>query len=219
MEIDYRCSSDFWNQVFSGENDAIPLSKKLDNDVLDDAISWLCEGSSFVLDFGCGNGMMLFLCALYGTNEHLGIDLSKEAILCARRNAARMPAGRYDFQEGGVEALQSVPNSSYDAVILSNIVDNLYPEDGLALLKESARILKDGGKTLVKLNPYITPEQIVEWNIKPISGNLLDDGLLLWNNSTEQWREIFSAQFAIVCESEVYYPEHEQTNRLFLLKK
>ena len=26
-----------------------------------------------VLDFGCGNGIVLFLCSLYGTKTHIGI--------------------------------------------------------------------------------------------------------------------------------------------------
>jgi len=50
-------------------------------------------------------------------------------------------------------------------------------------------------------------------------GNLLDDGLLLWNNTTEAWRKILERYFRIERYEEIYYPEHEQTNRLFLVGK
>ncbi len=127
--------------------------------------------------------------------------------------------GSFLFHQGGVEALSPFSEASFDAIILSNILDNLYPEDAMLLLDECARILKTGGKVLVKLNSYLSQEQISEWKIKTIAGNLLDDGLLLWNNSTEHWREILTGHFVIEREGEVYYKEHEQTNRLFYLLK
>ncbi|MEN6636490.1 MAG: class I SAM-dependent methyltransferase [Clostridiaceae bacterium] len=182
-------------------------------------IDWLCDGTSRVLDFGCGNGTLLFLCALRGTTNHLGIDLSQEAILCAKRKAERMSRGMFSFWQGGVEQLSKIADASFDAIILSNIIDNLYPEDANLLVDECARILQGSGKVLVKLNPHLSKEQIADWSIKEISGNLLDDGLLLWNNTTEEWRDFFSSRFNILRENEVYYPEHDQTNRLFYLIK
>ena len=217
--MDYQRCIAFWDQVFSAEGDALPNGATTGSEAFDQALSWLCDGTDHVLDFGCGNGSMLFLCAQNGTSQHIGIDLSQEAILCAKRKAERAQPGTFSFLQDGVEALTSIPDASTDAIILSNIVDNLYPKDANCLIGESARILKHGGKALIKLNQYLTQEQIAEWNIRPICGNLLDDGLLLWNNPTEEWRAFFSAQFTIYRETEVYYPEHEQTNRLFFLIK
>ncbi|MFL0253320.1 hypothetical protein ACJDT4_23210 [Clostridium neuense] len=48
-------------------------------------------------------------------------------------------------------------------MVLSNIIDNLYPYDAEILMNEVERILKAKGKALVKLNPYITKEQIMEY--------------------------------------------------------
>ncbi|MEA4913300.1 MAG: class I SAM-dependent methyltransferase [Christensenella sp.] len=201
------------------EDATVPGQGTSGNAALDEAIAWLCGGTDRVLDFGCGNGVMQFLCAQNGTRDHVGIDLSDEAILCAQRKAAHMSAGVYRFERGGVEAFSKYPNESFDAVILSNIVDNLFPEDATQLISESARVLKAGGKVLVKLNPYLTQEQIAVWNIKAISGNLLDDGLILWNNTTEEWRDLFTPHFTVYQQEEVYYPEYKQTNRLFYLVK
>ena len=217
--MDYQRCVSYWNQVFSKENDGAPNEVTSGNALLGQALIWLCDGASRVLDFGCGNGVMLFLCAQNGTQDHFGIDLSDEAINCAKRKATQMSKGTYIFKQGGVESLSAFPSESFDAVILSNIVDNLYPEDALRLRNEAARILKNGGKALIKLNPYLTQEQISVWGIRVISGHLLNDGLLLWNNTTEEWHTFFSAQFEVYHETEIYYPEHEQTNRLLCLIK
>ena len=219
MELDYQKCIAFWDEVFSKEDSGVPNAAASGNDVLDEAIKWLCSGANRVLDFGCGSGVMLFLCAQNGTRDHVGIDLSQKAILCAGRKSGQMTIADFQFMQSGVESLKNYPDASFDAVILSNIVDNLFPEDALLLLNESARVLKTGGKALIKLNPYLAQEQIAAWNIKTISGNLLDDGLLLWNNTTEEWCDLFTPYFTIYREAEIYYPEHEQTNRLFYLVK
>ena len=218
-DLNYKRCIAFWDQVFSQEVDSRQEESTTGNEALDQALAWLCEGSSLVLDFGCGNGSMLRLCSLFGTCELLGIDLSQEAILLAKRRTEKINTGTFSFQQGGVELLASIPDASVDAIILSNIIDNLYPKDASILINECSRVLKSSGKVLVKLNPHLTKQQIKEWNIRTISGNLLDDGLLLWNNTTDEWRAFFSAHFEIAYETEIYYSEHDQTNRLFYLVK
>lgn len=213
----YKHCIDYWDSVFSSESDLITNHISTGNEALDEALRWLCDGAQSVIDFGCGNSSMLFSCAQNGTKEHLGVDLSKEAVVLSKRRADKFQVGSYSFLQGGVEILSSIPDASFDAMILSNIIDNLFPDDARTLLAECARILIKEGRLLVKLNPYVTPSQINEWNIKQISGNLLDDGLLLWNNTTEQWRTLFKKHFSVFHEEEIYYPEHEQINRVFYL--
>jgi len=216
---DYSRCIDQWNSIFSGESCVVSSTQKLGIPVLDEALDWLCDGTESVLDFGCGNGSLLFSCALRGMKRMIGIDLSRSGIQNALLRAEKMQAGLFLFLEGSLERLAELDSESIDGIILSNILDNLYPEDARALLAECFRILRCGGKTLIKLNPYLTQEQIEEWGIKTIAGNLLDDGILLWNNSTEEWRGILSSYFAIKRDAEVYYPEHDQTNRLFFAYK
>lgn len=109
-------------------------------------------------------------------------------------------------------------SSSVDAVILSNIMDNLYPEDAAAVLTEVKRILRTNGKLLLKLNPYITAAQIKAWGIRVIEGNLLDDGMLLWNQTTPEWGAFLGARFHIERFENIYYEEHAQYNRMYLLR-
>lgn len=208
-----------WNNIFSKEVPKTPTKSSSGNNALDKGIEWICNGTANILDFGCGNGTMLFLCAINGTKYNVGIDLSEKGIESAQIRAKQMTKGEFHFVQGSIDALKNIGNSSFDAVILSNIIDNLYPDDAEVLVKEVERVLKDNGKILVKLNPYITTEQIVEWDIKVIKDNLLDDGLILLNNTTDEWKNFFERKFDINQYEEIYYPEYNQTNRMFRLIK
>ncbi len=215
----YRHCIAQWDDIFSEISTKIPSGPSSGNASLDKGIAWVSEATDSILDFGCGHGTMLFLCARNGTKHHMGIDLSKIAIQKARERAKQMPVGEYCFTQGSIKQLEQIEDASVDAVILSNILDNLYPEDMQALLKETKRVLRDKGKLLVKLNPWLTQEQIRQWEINVIHGDLLDDGMLLLNYATEVWEQIFKADFNIAAYTEVKFPEHEQINRMFCLTK
>jgi len=208
-----------WNNIFSKEIPNVPTKSTSGNETLDKGIRWICNGTEKILDFGCGNGTMLFLCAINGTKLNIGIDLSEKAIEVAKKRAEQMTQGEFDFSQGGIDKLKNIDDSEVDAVILSNIIDNLYPDDAEVLMNEVERVLKENGKVLVKVNPYVTTEQISEWNIKVVKDNLLDDGLILWNNTTDEWIKFFERKFDIRQYEEIYYPEYEQYNRMFWLVK
>lgn len=213
----YNRIAEYWDKVFS-KIDIDPItSKSIGHDDLDKALDWLCQNSNSILDFGCGNGSLLFKCYLRGTKIHRGIDISEEGIKVARKIQKESKKENFIFAVGGVESLESIANISFEGVILSNVIDNLIPSDAFRVLEEVKRILKVDGKVLMKLNPFLTDEQIKEWDIKIIEKNLLDDGLYLWNQTTEEWTELLEDYFSIVKYEDIYYPEHEQYNRLFLL--
>lgn len=215
----YDKCKDKWDIIFGEQKPSFPLTESSGNEGVDKGIQWVCEGTDTILDFGCGNGMLLFLCAFQGTKTHIGLDISEQAIENAKELSSHANQGKFQFIRGGIHQLQKFDDSIADAVILSNIIDNLYPEDAQIVLTETARILKDNGKVLVKLNPFITDTQIKEWQIKIIKDNLLDDGFILWNNTTDQWKSLLEKNFTIHEFQEVYYPEHEQYNRMFLITK
>lgn len=208
-----------WDEVFAAETPDVPRSALCENTALNAAFDWLTKKAQDVLDFGCGNGVALFYCALRGTSRHTGMDLSARAIDSARQRAEKMPCGAFRFLCGGVETLEQLPDESMDALIFSNILDNLYPEDARRALCQARRILRPGARALIKLNPYITREQQAAWGVHTIEGNLLDDGLLLWNNTDGQWREEIGKQLEIVQEHDVFYAEFDHHNRLFLAEK
>lgn len=219
MEIGYEKYIKAEDEIYRSLNINIPKNKSTGNEELDKGLNWISDGVKTLFDFGCGNGTMIFYCALRGVESLHGIDLSTEAIKLSKERAKLMKFGSYDFKVGSIRELKSISDEIYDGIILSNIVDNLKPKDATELLGQAKRILKSNGKILIKLNPYITEEQIKEWNIKIIENNLLDDGLLLWNQTTEQWRELLQQYFKEEEFVDIYFPEHDQYNRMFLMRK
>lgn len=208
-----------WNKIFSRESAKIPPKLTVGNNEIDKGISWICNGSNSIVDFGCGNGTMLCLCAMNGTKLNIGIDLSDKAIVNAKKISKKMTNGEFSFIVGGIECINNINDESVDAVILFNIIDNLHPEDAEILLNEVFRILKKNGKVLVKLNDFINNEKIQELGIRVIKDNLLDDGLLLLNNSTKEWTSFFENKFTIKHYRRVYYEEYNEFNRMFYLVK
>ena len=147
------------------------------------------------------------------------MDLSPAGISNARLRFRRAGLEPFTLLVGGVETLEQWPPDSFDAILLSNILDNLYPQDAMTLLSQCHRLLRPRGRILVKLNPWLSPEQIQTWGIQVLEDNLLDDGLLLWNNTDRQWRTLMEAYFTIREAREIYYPEFDQINRLILAEK
>ena len=207
----------YWDNVFGGEAAAPPQSGDTGNDVMNRGLDWLCEGAESLLDFGCGNGNMLFRCAFRGTAKHTGIDLSSGGIARAEAVSRSMPCGSYRFVEGGIDALDEIPASSVDGVILSNIVDNVDMDNAVRILEHAHRIARAGARLFIKLNPYLTEQQIAEWNIRIIKDDLLDDGLLLLNMPTERWLALFDRYFKLYHCEDVYFKQYDQTNRVFLM--
>lgn len=218
-KAEYAKCIGFWNEVFAREVPVFPKAAKTGIEEFDAGIAWLADGSESVVDFGCGNGTLLFICRNLGTKTHIGIDLSEQAIKSAVERSRAVQNENFSFINGGTEQLKRIADNSVDAAILSNILDNLYPDDAVSALYEIHRLLKSGGKLLVKLNPFLSEKQIKEWNIKTIEGNLLDDGLLLWNNTDAEWERLFKEKFSTVAKKEIYYKEAEQINRMYLLLK
>jgi len=219
MDERYVKSMEAENEIYKGisENVTVPKGRSTGWERFDQALDWLCKESENVLDFGCGSGSLLFLCANRGTKKHLGIDLAEEAVQYAKKRSECMQQGEYEFCTGSIEQLKRLADQSIDSVILSNILDNVYPDDARQVLSECSRILKPKGKLLVKLNPYVTEEQITEWNMKELEPEVYDDGFILWNRTTKDWIWELQKYFSIEDSYEFYIAEAEQVNRVFLL--
>ncbi|QSX06572.1 class I SAM-dependent methyltransferase [Sedimentibacter sp. zth1] len=218
MNINYDKYIKVENDIYKGvEKISVPSSTDIGNEQLDKGLDWLCENTDKLLDFGCGSGSMLFSCALRGVKELIGIDMSDEGIKLCNNRAKLMKLGSYKFIQGTVNELNLIEDNSIDGAILSNVIDNIAPNDSMEVLKQIRRIVKKSGKILIKLNPYIKEDQIKEYNIKTIEGNLLDDGLLLWNQTTEEWRTLLLQYFNEKEYVDVYFKEYDQYNRMFLM--
>ncbi|MCM3901186.1 MAG: arsenite methyltransferase [Pyrinomonadaceae bacterium] len=115
------------------------------------AIANLREGET-VVDLGSGGGLDVFLASAKVGPEGraIGIDMTKEMIELARRNAEKqLEAGAINNVEFHLATIDKLPleDSTVDCVI-SNCVINLAP-DKKAVFCEIARVLKPGGRVAV----------------------------------------------------------------------
>jgi 2-polyprenyl-3-methyl-5-hydroxy-6-metoxy-1,4-benzoquinol methylase len=123
------------------------------------------NGSTSLLDVGCGEGFFLFNASKAGYVTK-GVELSQEAVAYARNEFG------LDVEAKPFEQLR-FPENSFDVVTLWQVLEHLpHP---LAILKEVNRILKPGGLLAVS-TPDIggIPARILGkgwWNIRKIHIN------------------------------------------------
>ena len=114
------------------------------------AIANLREGET-VVDLGSGGGLDVFLASakVGPAGRAVGIDMTREMIALARRNASKLEGGAPANVEFHLATIDELPlaDGSVDCVI-SNCVINLAP-DKRAVFREIARVLKPGGRVAV----------------------------------------------------------------------
>jgi arsenite methyltransferase len=127
------------------------------------AVAELHEGET-VLDLGSGGGIDVILSAkrVGPTGTVYGLDMTDEMLALAQRNARDAGATNVHFLKGVIEAIP-LPAESVD-VVISNCVVNL-STDKAAVLTETARVLKHGGRigiADVVAEDHVTPEERLE---------------------------------------------------------
>ena len=113
------------------------------------ALAELHEGD-VVLDLGSGGGIDVLLSAkrVGLTGKVYGLDMTDEMLALALENAANGGVSNVEFLKGHIEAIP-LPSNRVD-VVISNCVINL-SGDKRAVLAESFRVLKPGGRFVVSV--------------------------------------------------------------------
>jgi len=106
------------------------------------------------LDLGCGDASTLaFLSALMPSARFTGVDPSPGMISAA----GAMNITRADFAVADASSLP-YPDSHFDAVLLANVLHHIDPGSRAAVLAETGRVLKTGGRLYVfehnPMNPF-----------------------------------------------------------------
>ena len=120
------------------------------------------HGGQVVLDLGCGAGMDALLAArrVGPSGRVLGVDLTEEMILKARKNAEASGLTNVEFHHGDVESLP-LTNVSVD-VVISNGVFNLCLNKP-RVVAEAFRVLRTDGQMWmadVILEDHVTHDKV-----------------------------------------------------------
>lgn len=103
------------------------------------------RGRLKILDAGCGTGGMLYPLASLG--EVTGIDFSQQAtLLCSERKCGTI-------LQGSVTDLPFA-DSSFDLITCFDVIYHLAVSDDEAVLREFRRVLRPGGRLLIRVPAY-----------------------------------------------------------------
>lgn len=110
-----------------------------------------------VLDVGCGRGELVFYCASRSAAS-VGIDYSTESISLAKYARTKQSLSvqkKTKFIKMDAKHIK-FPDSSFDLVIMTGVVEHLYPEEIEISFKEVKRVLKPNGRFLIHTAPSKT---------------------------------------------------------------
>jgi SAM-dependent methyltransferase len=107
-----------------------------------------------ILDFGCGDGVLLSVAEKLGYRNLFGVDLS-QALLdrAARITSAKLQAG------DGLDYLNSATDGAFDAIAAFDVFEHLTRPQLLETCRAIMRTLSPGGRLLVRVpnggSPYV----------------------------------------------------------------
>ncbi|MCW4039457.1 MAG: methyltransferase domain-containing protein [Candidatus Bathyarchaeota archaeon] len=135
-----------------------------------------------VLDLGCGAGLdMYFYAKAVGSEgKVIGVDISEEMVLKARKNMEQVNVTNVEIKCGHADEIP-LDDNAVD-VVASNGIYNLSPNTE-AVLREVLRVLKPGGRTvfceivLKKALPKEIRKNITDW-FRCIGGALPKKGFV-----------------------------------------
>lgn len=222
----YEKTSYYWNDIYEKQEVYNPSETRFNED-LESALNWVSQKGGTLMDFGSGDGKMLLRCLEKGGVKSIGVDLSFHAISLSRRSAApHFENLRTKWIWGDVKSLFPLPDACVNGVILSLILDQTHPEDGLTLLRMTHRLLDKKGRLLLILNPYLEPSEVKAQALEPLlsddgdlieNGYLTKDGLYRWNLSDEAVLALFEPEYQVK-EQSVLALDDGTFNRLYLFE-
>ena len=147
-----------------------------------------------VLDVGCGPGSITRgLAERVAPGEVVGVDLSRETLESARRDAAARGLDNLRYEEGSVYALP-FPDASFDVAYAHQVIQHLRERE--AALREMLRVVRPGGLLAIR---EVDWETVAYWPREPWIDRFVDVHLKTWyRNGGEpamgrQLRALFNA--------------------------
>jgi 2-polyprenyl-6-hydroxyphenyl methylase/3-demethylubiquinone-9 3-methyltransferase len=118
-----------------------------------------------VADLGCGNGLLLDVIA-HRVGHYFGVDFSDEFIAEARSRHANQSACRVDFACQSIEEFCTQHRGGIDRAFSLDVVEHVYDEQLLPILKSIRSCLKPQGRLYVHTpNGEFLLERLKEWGV------------------------------------------------------
>lgn len=107
----------------------------------------------WVLDIGCGRGELLVQAGMLGAHA-VGIDYAAAATRIAARTVQAFPALNGLANVARMDATRlALPAARFDTVVMSDVVEHLYPDELDRALDEVYRVLKPTGRLVIHTAP------------------------------------------------------------------
>jgi ubiquinone/menaquinone biosynthesis C-methylase UbiE len=137
-----------------------------------------------VLDVGCGRGEMVFYAAGKGARA-IGIDYSNDSIDLAKLAQGKQQKdiqNRTEFIQMDAKKLK-FRNSDFDLIIMTDVVEHLYPEELDLVFGEIKRVLKPGGILVIHTAPNkIFNDVAYKYYCYPVGSFIV----FVWNKTTRK---------------------------------
>lgn len=218
---DYQTLLNFWDQAYAGHEssdvtkaweDLIPSKKQLE------ALRWLSDAKK-ILDYGCGQGWGAIALTKCGAKDVQGVEVSENAVASARALAATYKSNAR-FEAIDLGWLKKCPEA-FDGLFCSNVLDVIPLEAAKEVLEGFAHIVQTGGKVVISLNFFMTPQDNPERHMTAKGRYLYVDGVLRLSCLTDdEWAQCFHEWFDVEKLEHYAWPgEKAETRRLFYLKR
>src|SRR6266498_5006086 len=134
--------------------------------MIDQLVKTHLTPDSRLLEIGCGAGNLL-LQAVIKDSYPVALDLSMQALTFVRsrlQEACQGADAPRDFVcIQAVGELLPLPDSSFDCIILSEVIEHL--ETPQVSIREAARVLRPGGRLLITTPNYRSLWPLMEWAV------------------------------------------------------
>ncbi|MGH9974486.1 MAG: arsenite methyltransferase [Nitrososphaeraceae archaeon] len=173
------------------------------------------EGDT-VVDLGSGAGIDVFLAGniVKGSGRVIGIDMTDEMLVKARKNVTENGYTNVEFRRGDIEDRIPVEDNSAD-IVISNCVINL-TTDKVKTFKEIYRILKPNGLGQMIISDLVTDRQIAEdiSSINPDKWCSCIDGALTKENYIDSIKKGGFESVEVLDEKLYSEGDHVDTRRI-----
>jgi SAM-dependent methyltransferase len=215
----------FWDTQFQSlkEPMSIKQSDFVPSSPLDEALVFLGNRSTTILDLGAGSGYAILMAMMRGNKASKGIALepSHAASTFLQASLAQSNVKTVEVIEGDhTDILTDAYHHHFDGIICSNVLDVVPKQTSLNIIQTIDWCLKPGRLLLVKLNFFLTDALIKKLKMTTLGDNMyaINNVLRGLNYDTATWISMFKG-YEVVQQTTYERLKNGPKDRVILLRK